>query len=224
VRRARRVLIAGVVPAAALLALVLSDLPARWLVLEDVGAVADAAVVMAGDPDYERTATAARLVLAGQARLLLLTGGEPGPGDSAESLRERAIALGVPPAAIRTESTSRSTREAVLALAPVLERERVRSVILVTSPFHQRRAFLAARNAWKGIAIRNRPAQPSFWSPHLWWRDRRSREAVWSEYQKLLYYAVRGWLAEGSPQALLHHTRPNSARTTACAFDGKCHS
>ena len=184
----------AVAAAAGLCALALSDLPARWLVVEDSLVDADAAVVMAGDPDYERTATAAALVRSGRVRLLVLTGGEPGPGDSASSLRDKALALGVDPGAIRWEEESRSTRESVVALRPVLAREGVESVVLVTSPYHQRRASLAARRAWPGIRVFNRPASPSSWSPRGWWKQARSRRIVVGEYVKLGYYTLRGWL------------------------------
>jgi uncharacterized SAM-binding protein YcdF (DUF218 family) len=183
----------AVAAAVGLSAVALSDVPARWLVVEDAFVDADAAVVMAGDPDYERTATAAALVRSGRVRLLVLTGGEPGPGDSASSLRAKAIALGVDPSAIRWEAESRSTRGSVVALLPVLAREDVDSVVLVTSPYHQRRASLAARRAWPGIRVSSRPASPSSWSPRSWWKDARSRRVVLGEYLKLAYYTVRGW-------------------------------
>jgi uncharacterized SAM-binding protein YcdF (DUF218 family) len=176
------------------LAFALADAPARLLVTEDPPAIADAVVVLAGDPGYERTATAARLVLAGQARLLVLTGGEPGPGDSAASLRDRAVALGVPLDRIRLEATSHSTREAMLAVAPLLRAEGARSVIVVTSPYHQRRAAGAARRAWPGIAVRSRPASPAAWRPQGWWSDGASRRVVIGEYVKLAYYWARGWI------------------------------
>jgi uncharacterized SAM-binding protein YcdF (DUF218 family) len=171
-----------------------SDWPARWLVVEDPTGPADAVIVLAGDPDYERTTTAVSLVRSGQVRLLILTGGEPGPGDSAASLRETAIALGVPPERIRLEEVSRSTREEFVAMNPILRSEGIHSVIVVTSPYHQRRAFLTARKALTGIEVRNRPAAPSSWSPRHWWRDSRSRRIVATEYAKLAYYAWRGWL------------------------------
>jgi len=151
-------------------------------------------VVLAGDPDYERTSMAALLVKTGQSRLLVLTGGEQGPGDSARSLEERALALGVPTEKIRIEAASHNTRESLVNVAPILAREGARSVALVTSPYHQRRAYLAARKAWPGVAIRNRPASPSVWSPRGWWRTPWSRQVVLQEYGKLLYYALRGWV------------------------------
>jgi uncharacterized SAM-binding protein YcdF (DUF218 family) len=178
-----------------LAALVLSPVPARLLIVADPPATVDAAVVMAGDPDYERTATAARLVREGKARLLVVTGGEPGPGDSAGSLEAKAREWGVPAHSIRRETASHSTREAMLAVRPILAAEGVRSVALVTSPYHQRRAYHAARRAWPGIAIRNQPADPSSFRPERWWRGSRSRRAVLGEYAKLVYYLARGWLA-----------------------------
>jgi uncharacterized SAM-binding protein YcdF (DUF218 family) len=183
--------LAAAVPA---LAFLLSDRPAELLVVEDEVLRVDAAVVMAGDPDYERTRTAAALVLAGRARLLVATGGEPGPGDSASSLVERAVALGVPRDRIRFEAQSRSTRESLEALRPLLAAEGVRTIALVTSPYHQRRAGLAARRSLPGVRVLNHPARGSVWSPAGWWRRPWPRRVVLLEYGKLAYYAARGWI------------------------------
>jgi uncharacterized SAM-binding protein YcdF (DUF218 family) len=163
-------------------------------VVEDGPGPADAIVVLAGDPGFERTTFAVSLLRAKQGRLLVVTGDDSGPGDSVSSLREAAIASGVPSQCIRTGRISHSTREELATLAPLLRDEGVRSVILVTSPYHQRRAFLTARKALAGIDVRNRPAVPSAWAPGRWWRDWRSRRIVVTEYAKLLYYLIRGWL------------------------------
>ncbi len=175
------------------LAAVFADEPARFLVAADRPRVADAALVLAGDPDYERTKSAARLVLSGQARLLILTGGEPGPGDSAPSLRAVALRLGVPLEAIRMEQVSRSTHESMLAVRPILEREGIRTLAVVTSPYHQRRAVWAARRTLRGIEIVSRPADPAGWSPAGWWKTRWNRSIVLGEYVKLTYYILCGW-------------------------------
>lgn len=170
------------------------DLPAKRLVVADPVAPADAIVVMAGDPGYERTTTAAALMRAGLARTLILTGGEPGPGDSAESLRAHALALGVPAESMRVETTSHTTREAVQAVAPLIAALGARTVTLVTSPYHQRRATAAARRAWPGVQVRSHPASPSSWKPDGWWRSVGGVRLVGTEYAKLLYYRCRGWI------------------------------
>jgi uncharacterized SAM-binding protein YcdF (DUF218 family) len=188
----RRVLFAALV---ALGAIVLSNAPARFLDMEDPLETADAALVMTGDPGFERTTAAARLVCAGRARLLVLTGGEPWPGDSAASLRARALGEGVPSDRIRLEDRSTDTRESLVNVAPILEEEGVRSLILVTSPYHQRRASLAARRAFPGIRVLSRPVRTRPWPPvRPWWRDAGTRRLVFQEYAKLVYYGLRGWI------------------------------
>jgi uncharacterized SAM-binding protein YcdF (DUF218 family) len=176
------------------LALLARDVPGEWLVVEDAHGSADAVVVLAGDPGYERTATAASLLEHGRGRLLIVTGGEAGPGDSARSLREFAVGLGVPLDRIRMEEASRSTREEFVALVPILRAEGVRTVIVVTSPYHARRARLAARKALAGVTVFVCPAAPSAWTPHAWWRTAASRRVVLTEYAKLAYYGLRGWI------------------------------
>jgi uncharacterized SAM-binding protein YcdF (DUF218 family) len=184
---------ATLVATALALAALFADEPSRWLVVEDPPRPADAVLVLAGDPDYERTRTASRLLLDGQVRLLILTGGEPGPGDSAESLREVAIRAGVPAERIRMEQVSHSTHGSMEAIRPILTREGIRSLIVVTSPYHQRRAAWAARKTLEGVAVASRPAEPSGWKPAGWWKTRWSRRIVLGEYAKLAYYVLRGW-------------------------------
>ena len=175
------------------LAAVFTDEPARWLVAEDPPRPTDAAVVLAGDPDYERTLTASRLFLEGQVRLVIVTGGEPGPGDSAQSLRAVAIRAGVPPERIRMEQVSRSTHGSMVAIRPILEQEGIRSLTVVTSPYHQRRALWAARRTLTGIDVVSRPAHPAGWRPEGWWKTRWNRRIVLGEYAKIAYYILRGW-------------------------------
>ena len=189
----RRAALASAFAVALALAAVFADEPAFFLIASDRPRLTDAAVVLAGDPNYERTSFASRLVLAGEARLLIVTGGEPGPGDSAASLRDVAIRLGVPPEAIRMEQVSRSTHESLVAVREILARENVRRVAVVTSPYHQRRALWAARRTLLGVEIVSRPAEPSGWRPAGWWKSRFNRRIVLGEYAKLAYYILRGW-------------------------------
>ena len=175
------------------LAAVFADEPARWLVLEDPPGPADVALVLAGDPGYERTRTAARLWNEGQVSLLIVTGGQASPGDSATSLRDTAIALGVPRSRILMEEVSGNTREAMLAVRPLLESLEVQRLAVVSSPYHQRRACWAARRVFEGVDVVSRPAVPSYWSPRGWWQTSKSRRIVLGEYLKLAYYILRGW-------------------------------
>jgi uncharacterized SAM-binding protein YcdF (DUF218 family) len=185
----------GLLAAAAALGLGLSNAPASFLAVEDPLEPADAVLVLTGDPGFERTKAAAKLVCDGTVRLLVLTGGEPWRGDSAESLRDMAEKHGVPSERIRLENRSTDTRQSLVNVEPILRAEAVRTLILVTSPSHQRRAFLAARRALPGIRIVNRPVRKEPWPlVRPWWRSPAVRQVVFREYAKLVYYGLRGWI------------------------------
>ena len=181
----RRALLA--LPAAALGALVLTatfDPPCREA---PPPLHADAAVVLSGDVDELRTKRGAALVLAGEARYLVLTGSQRMVGgDSALSLARTARAAGVPAERILCETQSRSTRENVLLVRPLLAAHGLRRVALVTSRSHLRRALWAARRAapaveWLPVSV------PDAGSPG---RRARSRFAEWL---KLAGYVALGW-------------------------------
>jgi uncharacterized SAM-binding protein YcdF (DUF218 family) len=175
--------------------IVLRDAPAKWLIPLDPPTTTDAALVFGGDPAYERTLHAARLFRDGQTQLLILCGGEPGPGDHATSLQKVAMKNGVPADKTVLEDQSTSTREAVVYSKPVLEAEGVRSLTLVTSPYHQRRAYWVAKRIFgNDVKLVNSPAEPSFWSPLGWWKTWSGIRIVLEEYGKLAYYFLRGWI------------------------------
>lgn len=166
-----------------------------WLVLKDPPTQTDAALVLGGDPYYERTGHAVRLLQEGLVTRLIFCGGEPGPGDHAVSLMQHAKELGAPDEALLIEDRSHSTRESVAFALPILQENGIRSLTLVTSPFHQRRTFLAARKSLgDDVMLVNSPADPSIWKQESWWRDWWSTKVVAMEYVKLAYYFARGWV------------------------------
>jgi hypothetical protein len=175
------------------LAAVFADEPGRWLVVSDPPRAADAALVLAGDPGFLRTKRAARLLLEGQVRLLIVTGGEPSPGDSAESLRGEAIRAGVAPDRIRMEQVSHGVHESMEAIRGILAEEQIQTLAVVTSPYHQRRAVWAARRTLQGVAIVTSPTDAPEWRPEGWWKTRANRRIVFGEYARLAYYVLRGW-------------------------------
>ncbi|MFJ5653767.1 YdcF family protein [Streptomyces microflavus] len=77
------------------------------------------------------------------------------PRGEAEHYRERALELGVPASAIVIESRARNTGENI-NFARVLLEERgieVSSVLLVSKPYEERRAYATARKLWPGVEI-----------------------------------------------------------------------
>ena len=113
----------------------------------------------------------------------------------AASLRAWALHLGVSEERIRTEAVSAGTFSSMRAVEPILRAERIRTIALVTSPYHQRRAFLTAIRVFGNkVRVFNHPARPSTWSPRRFWATEWSRRIVVSENVKLAYYALRGWI------------------------------
>lgn len=178
---------------ATLLVVASSEAPSRWLEIKDPPGPVDAALVLGGDSRWQRTTLGVRLARSGQARLLILAGRDASAGGP--DFADKALELGMPVSRLRVVRDASTTREALLAVAPLLRAEGVRSVALVTSRHHQRRAFLTARKALPGISIRNQPAPASPEEPvGRWWRVEHTRSIVISEYAKLAYYALRGWI------------------------------
>ena len=183
----------AVLAAALALAAVFADTPARWLVATDPPQVAGRRRGPGRRPRLRADKDGRSAAGHGEVRVLIVTGGEPAPGDSAASLRDVAIRAGVPPERIRMEQVSHSTHGSMEAIRPILEQEGIRSLAVVTSPYHQRRAVWAARRTLKGIEIVSRPADPSGWQPAGWWKTRWNRRIVLGEYARLAYYVLRGW-------------------------------
>ena len=94
----------------------------------------------------ERIAAAAALWRAGGGRLVVASGGVTGGTIAeAEAIAAGLRALGVP--GVVTEGASRTTRENARLCRPVLEAHGVRSLWIVTQPFHGRRSARLFRAA-----------------------------------------------------------------------------
>ena len=118
------------------------------------GAHADAALVLGAaawgnkpSPVYrERINEAIELYKVGRVRYLVFTGGTPAPGYPAEGEvgRNFAIEHGVPAEAILFETTSRTTRQNLANAREMLAPVGIQTVLLVSDPFHMRRAMAIA--------------------------------------------------------------------------------
>ncbi|MFJ6011305.1 YdcF family protein [Streptomyces sp. NPDC092952] len=75
------------------------------------------------------------------------------PRGEAEHYRERALELGVPDSAVLVEPNARNTGENInFSRALLAERHvTVSSVLLVSKPYEERRAYATARKLWPGV-------------------------------------------------------------------------
>lgn len=164
---------------------------------------ADVLVVLAGSSTYvERTHLAARLFKERRAPVILLTndneqGGWSEAGQRNPFFVERAIdelvGAGVPHAAIEViPAAVTSTYDEARALREYAVTHNLRTLLVVTSAYHSRRALWTMRRVFhgSGVEVGLEPAAPAAPtpSPALWWLSRRGWKSVAGEYVKLIYY------------------------------------
>ncbi len=171
----------------------------RWLVMSDALRAADAIIVLGGGSG-EREVWAARLYGEGMAPLIITNGERVRvPGETrtfAEISASQLERLGVPADAIRMLPETTSTRDEAVASRKLLAALGARSAIVVSDPYHMRRAALTFNLVYQasGIAILYSPCPTAWFDARRWWRTERAFLAVTGEYQKLLFYLLNGWL------------------------------
>jgi uncharacterized SAM-binding protein YcdF (DUF218 family) len=179
---------------------------ARWLIVTDKLAPADAIIVLSGSSTFvERTQHAARLYADQVSDKVIITNdNRQGSWLSSEQRNpyfyERArwelMRLGVPADRIEILQTPvySTWDEAVLA-EQYCEAHGLRSLLIVTSGYHSRRALWTFQNQFrdKGIQVGVDPVSPGFQTPppKTWWLHLRGWQTVFGEYLKLIYYRVR---------------------------------
>lgn len=141
-------------------------------------APADVIVAISGGDTSARVAEAAKLYKAGWAPKLIFSGAaldKSGPSN-AEAMQKQAIQLGIPESALRLDSRAADTEQNAKGTLELLDQRETR-IILVTSPYHQRRASLEfGRVIGDRAKIINHPTPTDrswgrYWwlTPNGWW-------------------------------------------------------
>lgn len=192
--RSRRWLTALLLLAAAGMALYLTRAPllraaGGLLIVNDALEKADAALVLAGDdsPESERLRAAVRLYKQGWARKIVISGPPTGYGVYESDLAlPLTVSLGVPRSdIIPIRHTGKSTAQETGVIAPQLERSGIRSVYVVTTNFHTRRAkrlFIRASGGRMRVLAHSAPN--AYFHADRWWESRGGRKFVLLESLK----------------------------------------
>lgn len=165
-----------------------------WLEASDAPAPSDLIVVPAGG-SLDRLVTAARLYRAGLAPAILVTDPTGYPETQWSFLRQQ----GVPPFAIVPPARpSTSTREDAESTRQVIVRKKVTSILVVTSPYHCRRARLLMSSALAGLDVEVRviASESRFLDLRRWWSTREGWAHVGMEFFKLAWAWTR-WTGSG---------------------------
>lgn len=155
---------------------------------------ADVIVAPSGDAG-PRTQTAVDLWKQGYAPLLLFSGAslDPNSAPSAELMKRDAVRLGVPADAILIEPNATTTEENARLVAELMRERRLHTAILVTSPYHQRRASILFSRAFAAdLTFRNHPADDPDWDADRWWLEQPARTLTLVELAKLAAMVALG--------------------------------
>ncbi len=155
----------------------------------------DAIVVISGDEQMARFQEGVNLYQQGLGQFLVFSGAAYDNGTSnADVMHALAVKRGVPDRAILEESHGEDTWGNAFYTRQVLEEHGLRSAILVTSPYHARRARLTfdAAYAGSGIQLAVHAAPDSQWRKLSWWQQAETRRLTFTELQKLAYIFATG--------------------------------
>jgi uncharacterized SAM-binding protein YcdF (DUF218 family) len=155
----------------------------------------DVVIVISGDEDMARLREGIRLWRDGWAPRLMFSGAaRAGPVSNAEAMRRRALAEGVPASAVLVDDQGADTYGNAVHTLRLMETHRLRSAILVTSPYHLQRAALTFNGVYGRSDIRliASPAPDSDWRKLSWWLRSDLRLLTWRELEKLAYIALTG--------------------------------
>jgi uncharacterized SAM-binding protein YcdF (DUF218 family)/glycosyltransferase involved in cell wall biosynthesis len=206
-RRARRRTLQAVVGTLALYVLIFHTPLVWWLAAplqeERPAAAADAIVVFAGGVGesgqagggyQERVKRAIDLYRAGYARSIVFSSGFVWAFQEAEIMSALAVENGVPGDAIVLEKRATNTHENVLYSAEILAAHGWRRILLVSSPYHMRRALLTWRRAAPLIEVIPEPVERSLFYAHSNGPTLEQIEGLAHEYAAIAAYWLKGWI------------------------------
>ncbi|MBI4342347.1 MAG: YdcF family protein [Candidatus Omnitrophica bacterium] len=164
---------------------------------------ADAIVVLAGGVGesgkagggyQERIKRAVDLYRTGYAPRLIVSSGYTFVFREAEVMKELAVRLGVPEAAILLETDASNTVEHVRLTRDILQQAGWRRILLVSSPYHMRRALWTFRRQAPGLTVMPTPVTGSQFYAHERGASLEQILGILQEYAAIVWYWWSGWV------------------------------
>jgi uncharacterized SAM-binding protein YcdF (DUF218 family) len=185
---------------------------AKPLYTRDIPGKADAVVVFAGgvgesgrpgESYQERVQEAVNLYKQGYAKHIIFSSGFTYAFQEVLVMKALAISLGVPDSVILLEDKAKNTYENVVFVKEILQNHKWDKVLLVSSPYHMRRALLVFYKNAKAIEVMSIPISGSLFYSHGIGQDGastlrqlnlRQLNAILHEYLAILYYYFKGYI------------------------------
>jgi len=159
-------------------------------------APADAIVAISGGDTDARTLEAIKLYKAGWSNRLILSGAAEDKTSisNAAAMRVQAVQAGVPESVITLDEFASDTAGNAADLKSIATQGSFTRIILVTSPYHQRRASIEfKRTLGPSVEIvSHSTTDDKYWSPAFWWLNPYSWYLSISELSKIIYLQVTG--------------------------------
>lgn len=165
-----------------------------YLAPQSTLAHADAVVAISGGETSARAEEAIQLYKQGYASTIIFSGAAAdtrGPSN-AKVMERQAIAEGIDASHIKIDETSSNTNQNAAAVATIVHTQGIHSLILVTSPYHQRRASITFSHALPGVTIINHSAYDQNWSRSRWWTHSYNYGITLAELQKTVFLVMTG--------------------------------
>lgn len=144
----------------------------------------DVIIILSGD--NERIPYGVKLYKANYSDKIIIT------GIKTDSLKEKVIELGVAPKDVIMEYKAKTTYENALFSRNIMLQNNFTSAIVVSSPYHMRRAAWLFDRAFKddNITLLYSPVDNSWFKPEKWWTNWMGIHMVMNEYAKFVYYTI----------------------------------
>jgi len=148
----------------------------------------------AGGGYQERVKQALEFYAQGVAPRIIFASGYTWAFQEAQVMKEIAMGQGVPASAILVETNAANTHDAIRSVTATLNRERWRSIVLISSPYHMRRALLTWRRFAPTVTVIPTPVVGSQFYTHGRGASLEQIRGILHEYLALAVYKWRGWL------------------------------
>ena len=152
---------------------------------------ADAIVVVSGGA--KRVHYAISLYKKGYAPNLIFSGASgKSPVSDAMRMKQIANVNGISDRNISLDEKSVNTYENALNVKKIVLKHKFRNIILVTSPYHQRRVYKTFKKVFEKttVILQNAPSVFSPWQHYNWWSHDRGLSLTISELSKLFMIKV----------------------------------
>lgn len=151
---------------------------------------------LAGQGYQERVKTAVNLYQKGWVKKIIFSSGYVYLMKEAQVMKNLALAMGVPEMDISIEDRGGNTYESITYFSKFIQREGLKKVIIVSSPYHMKRTqLLAEKHFPSDVSFLLSPVESSLFFNSL--RDHANLQqlkAIFHEYAAIAYYKLKKWI------------------------------